>query len=54
MPEVTVDTCKSVVIKSEDGLAVHADGELISCNLKEVNIKIIPKAINFVIQKNTN
>ena len=54
MPEVTVDKCKSIVIKSDDGLAVHADGELISCNLNEVDIKIIPKAINFVIPKDIN
>lgn len=51
MPEVTVDTCKSVVIKSDDGLAVHADGELISCNLKEIEIEIIPKAIKFIVPK---
>jgi len=49
MPEVTVDTCKSIAIKSDDGLAVHADGELISCNLKEIEIKIIPKAIKFIV-----
>lgn len=54
MPEVTIDTCKSIVLKSDDGLAVHADGELISCNLKEVNIHILPKAIEFVVPKTIN
>jgi YegS/Rv2252/BmrU family lipid kinase len=52
MPEVTVDKCKSIVVKSDEGLAVHADGELISCKLTEVNIQIIPKAIKFVVPKN--
>jgi diacylglycerol kinase (ATP) len=54
MPQVTMDTCKSIVLKSDDGLAVHADGELISCNLKEVNIHILPKAIEFVVPKTLN
>jgi len=54
MPQVTVDTTKSIVIKSEDELAVHADGELIGCNLKEVEINILPKAINFVVPKKNN
>ena len=54
MPEVTMDKCKSIVLKSDDGLAVHADGELISCNLKEINIHILPKAIEFVVPKTIN
>ena len=54
LPEVTTDTCKSIVIKSEDGLAVHADGEIISCNMKEIKINIIPKAIKFVVPKKNN
>ena len=54
MPQVTVDTSKSIVIKSEDELAVHADGELIGCNLKEVEINILPKAIKFVVPKKNN
>jgi diacylglycerol kinase (ATP) len=54
MPQVRTDTCKSVVIKSEDGLAVHADGELIGCELKEIKIHIIPKAIKFVVPKKNN
>lgn len=54
MPQVKVDTCKSVQIKSENGMAVQADGELISCNLKELKIDIIPKAIKFVTPKEIN
>ncbi len=54
MPQVTVDKCKSIVVRSEDGLAVHADGELISCNMKEIKIHIIPKAIKFVVPNKHN
>ena len=54
LPEVTIDKCKSIVVKSDKGLAVHTDGELISCNLKEINIHIIPKAIKFVVPKTIN
>jgi len=54
MPQVTVDTSKSIVIRSEEELAVHADGELIGCNLKEVKINILPKAIKFVVPKKNN
>lgn len=54
MPQVTIDKCKSIVINSENGLAVHADGELISCNMKEIKIEIIPNAIDFIVpEKNS-
>lgn len=51
LAEVKVDRCKSIRIKSERGLAVHADGELLGCNINELNINIIPKAIKFVVSK---
>jgi len=54
MPQVTIDKGKSIVVKSDDGLAVYVDGQLIICNLKEVNIHIIPKAIKFVVPKTIN
>jgi len=54
MPQVKVDTSKSIVIRSEEELAVHADGELMGCNLKEVEINILTKAIRFVVPKKNN
>lgn len=51
LPEVKVDRCTSFSVNSENGLAVHADGELLGCNINELNINIIPKAIKFVVQK---
>jgi len=39
---------KKVVIRSEKGLAVHADGELISLNMNEINIEILPKAVDLI------
>jgi len=50
-PMVIYDKCKQIEFKSEMGFAVHADGELISSNLNELQVKIIPEAIKFVVPK---
>lgn len=39
---------KKISIQSQDGFAVHADGELLSLNLKELDIEILPKKIELI------
>lgn len=47
-PRVEMYRTKQISIESEEGFAVHADGELLSLNMKKVDIKILPKAIELV------
>ncbi len=37
-----------ISIRSEEGFAAHADGELISLDMKELNIEILPKKIDLI------
>jgi YegS/Rv2252/BmrU family lipid kinase len=47
-PRVHLFRAPAVRIRSEQGVAVHADGELISLNMTEINIQVLPKAVNLI------
>ena len=47
-PRVHLFRAPNVHIRSEQGMAVHADGELISLNMNEINIEVLPKAVNLI------
>ena len=49
MPQVTTARTTQLSIDSEQGFAVHLDGELMSLNMKSLNISIIPKALNVIV-----
>ncbi len=49
MPQVTTSRTKQVSLESEEGFAVHLDGELMSLNLKSLDISILPKALDVLI-----
>lgn len=51
LPQVTVDRTKQLLIESEEGFAVHIDGELLSLNIKSLEVKIVPKALDVVAPK---
>jgi len=50
MKEVTIKRCKSLRMVSTAPVHVNADGELF--RMKEVNIEVIEKGINFIIPEN--
>ncbi|MGD9900345.1 MAG: diacylglycerol kinase family protein [Calditrichaceae bacterium] len=47
-PKVTMARADKVQLRSETGFAVHADGELMSLNMQELNIEIIPNALRII------
>jgi YegS/Rv2252/BmrU family lipid kinase len=47
-PRVDIIRAKKVVLKSAQGFAAHMDGELISMNIKEMNIEILEKSLEFI------
>ncbi len=47
-PRVEMVRTREITIRSENGFAVHADGELLSLNMKELNIEILPKRIELI------
>ncbi len=49
MPQVTTDRTKKIVIESEEGFAAHIDGELLSLNLKSLNVELLPRAMEVVV-----
>lgn len=49
MPQVTTARTTQLSIDSEQGFAVHLDGELMSLNMKSLNISIIPKALDVIV-----
>jgi YegS/Rv2252/BmrU family lipid kinase len=51
MPQVTVGRTKKLEIESEEGFAAHVDGELLSLNIKSLEITIVPKSLEIVIPK---
>ena len=48
LPQVTTLQTDQLKICSDKGIAVHADGELLGVNLKEVNISILPNALEVI------
>jgi len=49
MPQVTIDRTTELVVESEQGFAVHLDGELMSLEQKSLHISIIPKALEVIV-----
>jgi diacylglycerol kinase (ATP) len=49
LPQVTSDRAQRLTITSNEGFAVHADGELLSLNLKSLDVKLLAKAIDVVV-----
>ncbi|MBN2364796.1 MAG: diacylglycerol kinase family lipid kinase [Calditrichaeota bacterium] len=48
MPQVKMIRTDKLEIRSEEGIAVHADGELLGMNLKNLDISIMPQALEVV------
>jgi YegS/Rv2252/BmrU family lipid kinase len=51
LPQVTSDRTDHLRINSDEGFAVHADGELLSLNLKSLDVKLLPKAMDVVVSR---
>ena len=47
-PRVEMVRTKRITIRSEKGFAVHADGELLSLNMNDLSIEILPKSIELI------
>lgn len=47
-PRVEMVRTKQITIRSDKGVAVHADGELLSLNMKELAIEILPNCIELI------
>lgn len=45
---VEIVRTKKISIQSEEGFASHADGELLSLDMKELDIEILPKKIDLI------
>lgn len=54
MPQVTTGRTSKITIDSEQGFAVHLDGELLSLNMKSLNVTLIPKALDVIIPASAN
>jgi diacylglycerol kinase family enzyme len=48
LPQVEMHKTTKLIIESEDGIPIHADGELLSSNLKRVEIQVIPKSLRVI------
>lgn len=51
MPQVKVDKTTKIKIESDEGFAAHADGELLSLNIRSLEILIVPKALEVIVPK---
>jgi diacylglycerol kinase (ATP) len=51
MPQVTVGRSDHLVMESEEGIAIHADGELLGLHIKKLEITLLKKAMNVVVPK---
>lgn len=49
LEQVEMFRTDKVVIQSEDGVAVHTDGELLGMDLKNLEISVIPAALEVVV-----
>lgn len=49
LPQVTTNKIEQMVIESEEGFAMHVDGELISTDEKSLEVSIVPKAIEVIV-----
>jgi diacylglycerol kinase (ATP) len=49
MEQVTTDRTNQFTIESDEGFAVHIDGELLSLNLKSLDVELLPRALDVVV-----
>ncbi len=49
LEQVTTDRTDQLTINSDEGFAAHVDGELLSLNLKSLDVKLLPKALEVVV-----
>jgi diacylglycerol kinase (ATP) len=49
MPQVSTARTTNLSVESEQGFAVHLDGELMSLEMNSLNISIIPKALDVIV-----
>ncbi|TFG95295.1 MAG: diacylglycerol kinase family lipid kinase [Calditrichales bacterium] len=49
LPQVTTARTDWMRVDSEEGFAAHVDGELLSLNLKSLDIQLLPKALEVVV-----
>lgn len=47
-PRVSMERTRSLTIRSEQGFALHADGELLETQLKHLEVEIIPNALEII------
>jgi len=48
MKQVNMLKCNELKIQSRDGIAVHADGELLGLNFKDIQVSIVPAALEVI------
>jgi diacylglycerol kinase (ATP) len=48
LPQVEMHKATNLLIESENGIPVHADGELISPSLKRIEIQVAPKSLQVI------
>jgi len=48
LPQVEMHKADHLLVKSDEGIAIHSDGELISSNLKEIEIQVVPRALKVI------
>ena len=53
MPQVQSLRSNKIEIFSEEGIALHADGELLGLNLKEIKISILPRALEVIFNSDS-
>jgi YegS/Rv2252/BmrU family lipid kinase len=51
LPQVKVGKTKKIKIESNEGFAAHADGELLSLNIRSLEISIVPKSLELIVPK---
>lgn len=49
MEQVTTDRTDHFTIESDEGFATHVDGELLSLNLKSLDVELLPRALEVVV-----
>ena len=48
-PRVDILQTRKIKLSSKDGFAAHIDGELLSLNIKELNVEILEKSLEFIV-----
>lgn len=48
LPQVEMYKTDHLLVESDEGMPVHSDGELISPNLKKIEIQVMPGALNVI------